>query len=58
VTAGAPARAASRVTLAAQVGRAGERIFIDEKPDHYAFAGDAEKMTGAEAMAKFGVGES
>lgn len=35
-----------------------EEIFIDEKPDYYAFAGDAEKMTGAEVMAKFGVGES
>ena len=34
-----------------------EEIFIDEKPDYYAFAGDAEKMTGAEVMAKFGVGE-
>ena len=33
-----------------------EEIFIDEKPDYYAFAGDAEKMTGAEVMAKFGVG--
>lgn len=34
-----------------------EEIFIDEKPDYYAFAGNAEKMTGAEVMAKFGVGE-
>jgi hypothetical protein len=33
-----------------------EEIFIDEKPDYYAFAGDAVKMTGAEVMAKFGVG--
>ncbi|MFL6729280.1 MAG: GFA family protein [Sphingomicrobium sp.] len=33
-----------------------EEIFIDEKPDYYAFAGDAEKLTGAEVMAKFGVG--
>jgi hypothetical protein len=32
-----------------------EEIFIDEKPD-YAFAGDAEKLTGAELMAKFNVG--
>lgn len=32
-----------------------EEIFIDEKPDYYAFAGDTEKMTGAEVMAKFGV---
>ena len=35
-----------------------EEIFIDEKPDYYAFAGGAEKMTGAEVMGKFGVGES
>ena len=34
-----------------------EEIFIDEKPAYYAFAGDAETMTGAEVMAKFGVGE-
>ena len=33
-----------------------EEIFIDEKPDYYAFAGDAEKLTGAEVMAKFGLG--
>jgi hypothetical protein len=35
-----------------------EEIFIDEKPGYYAFAGDSEKLTGAEVMAKFGVGES
>lgn len=35
-----------------------EEIFIDEKPDYYAFAGDAEKLTGPEVMAKFGVGQS
>lgn len=35
-----------------------EEIFIDEKLDYYAFAGDAEKLTGPEVMAKFGVGES
>jgi hypothetical protein len=34
-----------------------EEIFIDEKPDYYHFAGTRERMTGAEAMAKFGVGE-
>ncbi len=34
-----------------------EEIFIDQKPDYYAFAGDTQKMTGAEVMAKFGVGE-
>jgi hypothetical protein len=33
-----------------------EEIFIDEKRDYYAFAGDAEKLTGAEVMAKFNVG--
>jgi hypothetical protein len=33
-----------------------EEIFIDEKPDYYAFAGDAEKLTGPEVMAKFGIG--
>lgn len=33
-----------------------EEIFIDQKPDYYAFASDAEKLTGAEVMAKFGVG--
>ena len=32
-----------------------EEIFIDEKPDYYAFAGDAKKLTGAEVMANFGV---
>ena len=34
-----------------------EEIFIDEKPAYYAFAADSEKLTGAEVMAKFGVGE-
>ncbi len=29
-------------------------IFIEEKPDSYAFAGDRERLTGAEAFAKFG----
>ncbi|GKX35891.1 MAG: aldehyde-activating protein [Rhizobiaceae bacterium MnEN-MB40S] len=28
-------------------------IFVDEKPDGYAFAGDIEKMTGAEVIAAF-----
>lgn len=28
-------------------------IFIDEKPDAYAFAGDTKKLTGAEFAAKF-----
>ena len=28
-------------------------IFIDEKPDGYAFAGDTHKMTGAEVFAQF-----
>ena len=35
-----------------------EEIFIDEKPGDYAVAGDAEKMTGPEVMAKFGVGDT
>ena len=34
-----------------------EEIFIDEKPEYYAFAGDAPKLTGPEVMAKFGVGQ-
>ena len=34
-----------------------DEIFIDEKPAYYAFAADSEKLTGAEVMAKFGVGE-
>jgi hypothetical protein len=34
-----------------------EEIFVDEKPDYYAFDADSEKLTGAEVMAKFGVGE-
>lgn len=33
-----------------------EEIFIDEKPDYYDFAGERERLTGAEVMAKFGVG--
>ena len=35
-----------------------EEIFIDEKPAYYAFTGTRERLTGAEVMAKFGVGES
>ena len=35
-----------------------EEIFIDEKPAYYAFEGSSEKLTGAEVMAKFGVGKS
>ena len=27
------------------------QIFVDEKPHHYAFAGDTVKLTGAEVMA-------
>lgn len=34
-----------------------EEIFIEEKPDYYAFAGDSETLTGAEVMAKFGIGQ-
>lgn len=33
-----------------------EEIFIDEKPEYYDFAGDRERLTGAEVMAKFDVG--
>ncbi len=31
-------------------------IFIDEKPDYYAFAGARTRMTGAEVFAAFGAG--
>tara|TARA_R110002051_G_scaffold67323_2_gene121828 strand:+ start:2857 stop:3138 length:282 start_codon:yes stop_codon:yes gene_type:complete len=31
-----------------------EEIFIDRKPQGYAFAGDTRKMTEAEVMAMFG----
>ena len=31
-------------------------IFIDEKPDGYAFAGSAQKMTGAQVVAMFAGG--
>jgi hypothetical protein len=34
-----------------------EEIFVDEKPEYYAFDADGEKLTGAEVMAKFGVGQ-
>lgn len=30
-----------------------QEIFIDEKPDGYAFAGETAKMTGAEVFAMF-----
>ena len=33
-------------------------IFIDEKPDNYAFAGETHKMTGAEVIAMFTGGAS
>ena len=32
-----------------------EEIFIDEKPDYYDFAGERERMTGPEVMAKAGI---
>ncbi len=35
-----------------------EEIFIDEKPGYYDFAGERERLTGPEVMAKFGVGNS
>ena len=31
-----------------------EQIFIDKKPDYYAFANQTEELTEAEVMAKFG----
>ena len=31
----------------------GSEIFIEDKPDGYAFAGEHPRLTGAEAMAKF-----
>ena len=34
-----------------------EEIFIDEKPDYYDFAGERERLTGPEVMAKFGVND-
>lgn len=33
------------------------QIFIDEKPEHYAFANETKNMTGAEVFAAFGAGE-
>ncbi len=30
-----------------------EEIFIDEKPAHYAFAGDRPRLTGEEVIARF-----
>jgi hypothetical protein len=35
----------------------GKEIFIDEKPDYYALAGDHKRLTGAEAFAEFTAGE-
>ena len=35
-----------------------EEIFIDEKPAYYAFDADSVKLTGAEVMAKYGVGDN
>ena len=34
-----------------------EEIFIDEKPDYYAFASEAGKLTGDEVRAKYGIGQ-
>ena len=34
-----------------------EGIFIDEKPAYYAFDTDSEKLTGAQVMAKYGLGQ-
>lgn len=33
-----------------------EEIFIDEKPAYYDFAGDRERLTGPEVLAKAGIG--
>ena len=33
-----------------------EEIFVDEKPGYYDFAGERERLTGPEVLAKFGVG--
>ncbi|MDJ0921774.1 MAG: GFA family protein [Henriciella sp.] len=30
-----------------------EHIFVDEQPDYYDFKGEAERLTGAELMARF-----
>ncbi|MCR5870396.1 MULTISPECIES: GFA family protein [unclassified Sphingomonas] len=35
-----------------------EEIFVDEQPAGYAFAGDHERLTGAEVMAKAGIATS
>lgn len=35
-----------------------EEIFIDEKPGYYKFAGERERLTGAEVMAKSSAGAS
>ncbi|MBR0553075.1 GFA family protein [Stakelama marina] len=34
-----------------------EEIFIDEKPDYYAFEGDRERLTGAQVIAKYAPGK-
>jgi hypothetical protein len=34
-----------------------EEIFIDEKPAYYAFDARSERLTGAEALAKYGIGQ-
>lgn len=37
--------------------RFSEEIFIDEKPDCYAFANDTRKLTGAQVFAMFAAGQ-
>ena len=32
-----------------------EEIFVDQKPDYYAFAGERERLTRAEVIEKFGI---
>jgi hypothetical protein len=36
----------------AALGDLAEEIFIDEKPDYYAFAGERPRLTGAESIAQ------
>lgn len=35
-----------------------DEIFIDEKPGYYDFAGERERLTGAEVMAEAGIGDA
>ncbi|MDZ3830489.1 MAG: GFA family protein [Sphingopyxis sp.] len=33
-------------------------IYIDEKPEYYTFSGERERLTGAQVMEKFGIGNA